>query len=120
MRDTSSNAGLQLYAKVLATSNGQRFFEAMRYFYRGTMDRILELSEKRNALPWDLPWTRADEQRWIYPHLRGSSERFLALRACVVLQSSRRHDCAARPSPMTEAMGLQVATQPLFRWCRSG
>ena len=79
--DTLSNAGLQRYAQALATSNGQLFYEATRYFYRGMMNRNWDLSPERNAEPWDLPWTRAEEQRWLYSYLRGSSERYLALRA---------------------------------------
>ncbi|MBC7841368.1 MAG: hypothetical protein H7099_03620 [Gemmatimonadaceae bacterium] len=80
-RDTISNAGLQRYAQALAASNGQLFYEATRYFYRGMMHRNWDLSPERNAEPWDLPWTRAEEQRWLYSYLRGSSERYLALRA---------------------------------------
>ena len=80
-RDTLSNAGLQRYGQALATSTGQLFYEATRYFYRGMMDRNWDLSAERNAEPWDLPWTRADERRRLYTYLRGSSERYLGLRA---------------------------------------
>jgi hypothetical protein len=80
-RDTASNAGLQRFAAALASSNGQIFYEATRYFYRGMMWRNWELSPEREADAWDLPWTRADERLRLYAYLRGGSERFLALRA---------------------------------------
>ena len=80
-RDTMSNAGLQRFAQALAASNGQMFYEATRYFYRGMLYRDYALSPERASDAWDLPWTRADERRRMYTYFRTASERWLALRA---------------------------------------
>jgi hypothetical protein len=81
VRDTASNAGLQRYAQALASYNGQLFYEATRYFYRGMMYRDYELLPERAPYAWDLPWSRADERRRLNAYLRSGSERYLALRA---------------------------------------
>ena len=56
------------------------------------MDRILELSEKRNALPWDMPWTRADEQHWLYSFseaARSDFSRCARMRRTAIVPASR-------------------------------
>ena len=80
-RDTMSNVGLQRFAQALAASNGQLFYEATRYFYRGMLYRDYALSPERASDAWDLPWTRADERQRMYTYFRTASERWLALRA---------------------------------------
>ena len=80
-RDTMSNAGLLRFAQALAVSNGQLFYEATRYFYRGMLYRDYALSPERASDAWELPWTRADERRRMYTYFRSASERWLALRA---------------------------------------
>jgi hypothetical protein len=45
------------------------------------VSRDYELSDGRAAEAWELPWSRADERRRMYAYLRGSAERYVALRA---------------------------------------
>ncbi len=80
-RDTVSNAGLQRFAQALGSYNGQLFYEATRYFYRGMMYRDYALAPEHEAEPWDLPWSRSEERRRMYDYLRGGSERLMALTA---------------------------------------
>ncbi len=80
-RDTATNAGLQRFAQALGSYNGQVFYEATRYFYRGMMYRDYALAPGQEAEPWDLPWSRSDERRRMYAYLRGGSERLMALKA---------------------------------------
>ncbi len=81
VRDTVSNAGLLRFAQALAVMHGQLFYEETRYFYRGMMYRDYDLGPDRDAVAWDLPWSRAEERQRLYAYLRSGSERYLALRA---------------------------------------
>jgi hypothetical protein len=80
VRDTTSDAGLLRFAQAMAAANGQVFYEATRYFYRGMMNRDYDLAPDQTG-EWDLPWSRADERRRMYAYLRSGSERYVALRA---------------------------------------